>query len=143
MILYFRILTSIFFSLLTISVLTSFVVAIYSFSSDSFVFFEALLVSLIIALFGLVLFGFTGALFWSVLFKISNRYFKTDFKAHVFSVMLSMPIVIAMLLSFQSDTDYKEMLKIALMFTLFIFPVALLSLYFYKRSYLNSKSADV
>ncbi|MBL4797919.1 MAG: hypothetical protein JKY50_10940 [Oleispira sp.] len=99
--------------------------------------------SLIIALLGLVLFGFTGALFWSVLFNMSNRYFKTDFKAHVFLVMLSMPIVIAMLLSFQSDTDYKAMLKIALMFTLFIVPVAFLSLYFYKRSYLNSNSVDV
>ena len=143
MILYFRVLTSMFLSLLTISVLISFVAAIYSFSSDSFGFSEALGMSLIIAMFGLVLFGFTGALFWSALFKITNRFFKTDFKAHVFSAMLSIPIVIAMFLSLQSDTGYAAMLKIALMFTMFIFPVALLSLYFYKRSYLNSDSVDV
>lgn len=99
--------------------------------------------SLIIAMFGLILFGFTGALFWSALFKITNRFFKTDFKAHVFSAMLSMPIVIAMFLSLQSETDYKAMLNVALMFTLFILPVAFLSLYFYKRSYLNSNSEDI
>jgi hypothetical protein len=139
MILYFRALTSIFISLLAISVFIALIVGVYSINSDSFGFAKALGMSLMVAAVGLVLFGFTGALFWSVLFKVSNRYFKTDFKAHVFSVMLSMPIVIAVFLSFQSGADYKAILKIVLMFTMFIFPVAFLSLYIYKKSYLDSK----
>ncbi len=139
MILYFRILTSIFLSLLAISIFTSFVVAIYSFNSDTFGFSKALGMSSMIASFGFVLFGFTGALYWSTLFKLSNRFFSTLFRAHTFSSILSMPMTIATFhLFLRADMGSDGAFEMTIIFFIFILPVVLLSLYFYKITYLNS-----
>lgn len=145
MILYFRALTSIFLSLLAISIGCAFIGGIYSLSSDSdsIGFSGTLGMALVFAMFGMILFGFTGALFWSILFKISNRFFKTAFKAHVFAVMLSIPLVIVLFFCTQSRTDYDTTLDITRMFIFLIVPVALVSLYIYKKSYLESAAVDI
>jgi hypothetical protein len=144
MILYFRTLTSIFLSLLAISVFISCIAGIYTFSSDMPGFANAFKISLLFAVFGMVLFGFTGAFFWSVLFKFSNRFFNTDLKGHVFSSVLSMPISIATFyLFFSGGMSSSELFRLTMILVALILPVALLSLYFYKKSYLDSDGAYI
>lgn len=139
MALYFRILTSIFLSLIILSFFISCIAGIYTLNSDISGFSNALKLSMWFSIVGIVLFGFTGAFLWSLLFKFSNRFFRTDSKGHAFSSVLSTLISItAFDMIFGRNMSDTELLKLTIFLVTFILPTVLLSLYLYNKFYLNS-----
>ncbi|MBQ0731458.1 MAG: hypothetical protein KBT75_12200 [Oleispira antarctica] len=141
MTLYFRIFSSILLSLLALSVFSSSVIAIYVLVTDGVPLLDVLGLPFLIALMGLVVFGFTGALYWSILFKMTSQFFRTTFKAHAFSAISSIPVTMVILIAFMGgESSLEGLLKILFLFIIILLPVVLLSLFFYKMVYLKART---
>lgn len=140
MILYGKIILSIILSLLAITVVSTLTIAIYILSTSGVQSLEVLQVPFLAALLGLVIFGFTGALYWLILFKITEKKFKTTFSAHAFSAVSSIPITMLIICSLMGWGENLEgILTVLSIFIIILLPVVLLSLYIYKKMYLDSK----
>jgi hypothetical protein len=90
----------------------------------------------VVWVFGFVLFGFSGPLFWCVFYFLLHRLKLSEFKRHFLAALLSTATVSTL----QFKVVFKEDINLenSMMFLPFILPVVILSLVLYKRWYIKS-----
>jgi len=86
--------------------------------------------------FGLVLFGFSGPLFWCVFYFLLQRLKLSEFKRHFLAALLSTATVSTLQFKvvFKKDINLGDSMS----FLPFILPVVVLSLVLYKRWYIKN-----
>ena len=137
---YFKVINSIIIALILLSVAFSIPLVIYAVNTTGVGFFNALLFPFIASFYGFIIFGFTGAFSWVVMFKLLPNIFAREINKHIISAISSIFIVFfALLFSLYKSISLEDILRL-FRYVIIVLPVTILSIYIYNKKYIKIKS---
>lgn len=137
---YFKVINSIIIALMLLSVAFSIPLVIYAVNTTGVGFFNALLFPFIASFYGFIIFGFTGAFSWVVMFKLLPNTFAREINKHIISAISSIFIVFfALLFLLYKSISLEDILRL-LRYVIIVLPVTILSIYIYNKKYIKIKS---
>ncbi len=134
---YLKILSSILISLIILSALFSLIGGSYSLYMSNGDFFSTLLFTFIISGFGFIMFGLTGSISWLLLLIPLSKCSMAEFDKHKVSAISSAFIVTTLTGIWSLGNKFFNEPLIMYWVLIFIVPVVVVSLYVYKRLYLQ------
>ncbi len=135
---YIRILSSIVISLIIWSLFVGISVTTFDVVTEKINPFQNLFSPLLVAVIGLVLFGFLGSLLWTFAFVFMRNLKLPEFKKHILSASFSTlitPLVFSLLLFGQEFYDKVGLIYLMLVL---IVPVVVVSLIIYRKRYIKT-----
>lgn len=136
---YFKVINSIIIALMLLSGAFSIPLVLYAVNTTGVGFFNALLFPFIASFYGFIIFGFTGAFSWVVMFKLLPNTFSSEINKHIISAISSIFIVLFTLLFLLYKSISLENILRLLRYVIIVLPVTILSIYIYNKKYIKIK----